>query len=85
MSGRNVNISKIAELAGVGKATVSRVLNNKPNVSPKTAKIRVRNILKNIPHIFTANIAPVSRKAPVIKLEVTPFALLFFTFIIYHL
>ncbi len=58
MSGRNVNISKIAELAGVGKATVSRVLNNKPNVSPKTAK-RVREIcdtLNYTPNFFASNI-----------------------------
>ena len=58
MSGRNVNISKIAELAGVGKATVSRVLNNKPNVSPKTAaKVReVCNVVGYTPNFFASNI-----------------------------
>lgn len=36
MSNRDFNIQEIARLAGVSKATVSRVLNNKPDVSAKT-------------------------------------------------
>ena len=54
----NVNISKIAELAGVGKATVSRVLNNKPNVSPETAE-KVRKVCEEFnytPNFFASNI-----------------------------
>lgn len=35
---RNVNIFKVAEEAGVSKSTVSRVINNKANVSEKTRK-----------------------------------------------
>jgi len=40
-----MTISDIAEMAGVGLATVSRVLNNSAKVSAKTAK-RVRSVLK---------------------------------------
>jgi len=39
-----VNIYDIAELAGVSIATVSRVLNDSPNVAEKT-KLRVREIM----------------------------------------
>ena len=39
-----MNIYDIAELAGVSIATVSRVLNDSPNVAEKT-KLRVREIM----------------------------------------
>ena len=44
MGGAAVNIYDIAELAGVSIATVSRVLNDSPNVAEKT-KLRVRGIM----------------------------------------
>jgi len=34
----NMNIEQIAKLAGVSKTTVSRVMNNKPDVNPETKK-----------------------------------------------
>jgi LacI family transcriptional regulator len=42
---RSLTISDIARMANVGVATVSRVLNNSPKVSPKTTE-RVRKILE---------------------------------------
>ena len=40
-----MNIYDIAREANVSIATVSRVLNGKPNISPKTAQ-RVREVLE---------------------------------------
>ena len=42
---KNITISEIAREAGVSKSTVSRVLNNKPDVLPET-KERVRKIVR---------------------------------------
>ena len=42
-----VNLSKVAEMAGVSIATVSRVINNSPNVNPKT-RIRVQEVIKDL-------------------------------------
>ena len=40
----SVTIDKVAEMAGVSKATVSRFLNNRGQVSPKTAETITRVI-----------------------------------------
>src|SRR5690554_6168516 len=42
---KNLNITEIASLASVSKSTVSRVINNKPDVSEKT-KAKVMSIIK---------------------------------------
>lgn len=44
MKQRNINISEIARMAGVSKTTVSRVINNRPDVKPAT-KERVERII----------------------------------------
>lgn len=43
----NVNLSKVAEKAGVSIATVSRVINNSPNVNPET-RMRVQQVIKDL-------------------------------------
>ncbi|NCE65063.1 LacI family transcriptional regulator [Pseudoflavonifractor sp. 524-17] len=45
--GENLTIIDIARLAGVSKSTVSRVLNNEPNVKPKTKEVVLRVIGEN--------------------------------------
>lgn len=42
------NISDIAKLSGVSKATVSRIINNKPNGFGKETKERVEKIIKEL-------------------------------------
>ena len=42
---KDTNIQKIAELAGVSKTTVSRVINNRPDVNPETRK-KVEEIIE---------------------------------------
>ena len=41
------NLNKVAEKAGVSIATVSRVINNSPNVNPET-RIKVQQIIKEL-------------------------------------
>ena len=42
---KNINLKKIAEIAGVSIATVSRVINDSPNVNPQT-RIKIEKIIK---------------------------------------
>jgi LacI family transcriptional regulator len=68
MSKRNITISEIAKLAGVSKTTVSRVLNNKPDVLPETRE-RIRAIIDDLdycPSIFAKAIS--NRKSNTIGL-----------------
>ncbi len=44
---KDTNIQKIAELAGVSKTTVSRVINNRPDVNPETRK-KVEEIIEDL-------------------------------------
>jgi LacI family transcriptional regulator/LacI family repressor for deo operon, udp, cdd, tsx, nupC, and nupG len=44
---KNISLKKVAEKAGVSIATVSRVINNSPNVNPQT-RIRVEKIIKEL-------------------------------------
>ena len=45
MSGMYISMKKIAELAGVSKTTVSRVINNRPDVNPQ-AREKVEKIIQ---------------------------------------
>lgn len=57
--GTKVTIYEIAERAGVGIGTVSRVLNNHPNVTPETRE-RVREIIRQMsyqPHTYAQRLA----------------------------
>ena len=58
MSDKRMNISEIAKLANVSKSTVSRVLNNKSNVQPKTKEKVQRVMIENdyYPSVFARNI-----------------------------
>jgi LacI family transcriptional regulator/LacI family repressor for deo operon, udp, cdd, tsx, nupC, and nupG len=44
---KNINLKKVAEKAGVSIATVSRVINDSPNVNPQT-RIKVEKIIKDL-------------------------------------
>lgn len=56
-----LNINDIARLAGTSKRTVSRVINNDPNVSPK--------MLKTIQHVIDENNYTPSRQARALSLR----------------
>ena len=43
----NISLKKVAEKAGVSIATVSRVINNSPNVNPET-RIKIEKIIKDL-------------------------------------
>ncbi len=45
--GKDVTIKDVAKKAGVSLMTVSRVLNNRPDVSPKTRK-RVQKVIEDL-------------------------------------
>lgn len=47
MSPNDTNIQKIADLAGVSKTTVSRVINNRPDVNPETRR-KVEEIIERL-------------------------------------
>jgi DNA-binding LacI/PurR family transcriptional regulator len=47
ISKRKTTINEVAQAAGVSRQTVSRVLNNRPDVSPKTRK-RVKEIINQL-------------------------------------
>lgn len=44
---KNINLKKVAEKAGVSIATVSRVINDSPNVNPQT-RIRIEKVIKEL-------------------------------------
>lgn len=44
---KNISLKKVAEKAGVSIATVSRVINNSPNVNPQT-RIKIEKIIKDL-------------------------------------
>ncbi len=44
---KNISLKKVAEKAGVSIATVSRVINNSPNVNPET-RIKIEKIIKDL-------------------------------------
>ena len=44
---KNPDLNQVAEAAGVSIATVSRVINNNPNVNPKT-RIKVQQVIKDL-------------------------------------
>lgn len=44
---KNISLKKVAEKAGVSIATVSRVINNSPNVNPQT-RIKIEKIIKEL-------------------------------------
>lgn len=44
---KNTNLKKVAEKAGVSIATVSRVINNSPNVNPQT-RIKIERLIKEL-------------------------------------
>ncbi len=57
--GRNATINDVARLAGVSITTVSRILNNKPDVAPATRQ-RVLDVIQDlnyIPHAQAQNLA----------------------------
>ena len=56
-----VTFSDIAELAGVSKATVSRVLNNQPRVSAKTRK-KVLNAAKELGYVSKGRANALNRR-----------------------
>ena len=43
----NINLKMVAEKAGVSIATVSRVINNSPNVNPQT-RIKIEKVIKEL-------------------------------------
>lgn len=57
--GTKITINDIARLAGVSKATVSRVLNNKVNVEPETRErvMRVINEHRFVPNVTASDLA----------------------------
>lgn len=66
----NITIKDIARLANVSSATVSRVLNNKPDVNPKTRKL-ILDIIKKYdyqPNVFAKAIS--SKKSNTIGLVI---------------
>ena len=59
MTGKRLTIEDIARLAGVSKATVSRVLNGKPDVDPDT-RARIRHLMDEqrfVPSATATNLA----------------------------
>ncbi len=55
----NITISEIARLANVSKTTVSRVLNNKPDVQPETRE-KIKRLIEELdyqPNIFAKGIS----------------------------
>ncbi len=59
MAGKRLTIADIARLAGVSKATVSRVLNGKPDVDPST-RARIRRLMEEqgfVPNATATNLA----------------------------
>jgi LacI family transcriptional regulator/LacI family repressor for deo operon, udp, cdd, tsx, nupC, and nupG len=44
---KNISLNKVAEKAGVSTATVSRVINNSPNVNPET-RLKVQQVIKEL-------------------------------------
>jgi len=59
MPNKHVTIKQVAESAGVSIQTVSRVLNNRPEVSPETRQ-RVQEIISNLgyhPFAFARGLA----------------------------
>src|ERR1051326_8547916 len=59
MAGKRLTIEDIARLAGVSKATVSRVLNGKPDVDPDT-RARIRLLMEEqrfVPSATATNLA----------------------------
>lgn len=60
--GTTMNIYDIAELAGVSIATVSRVLNDSPNVAEKT-KLKVRRILEENNYVPSGFLRGLSQNA----------------------
>lgn len=56
---RKLTIQDIARLAGVSKATVSRVLNHKPDVAPNTREgiLRIMQEQGFVPSIMAAGLA----------------------------
>ena len=50
--GKKVTISDIARLSDLSEATISRVLNNKPNVSPATRQI-VLDAIETLGYVHT--------------------------------
>ena len=59
MSAKRLTIDDIARLAGVSKATISRVLNNKPDVDPNT-RARILQLVAEqnfVPNATAANLA----------------------------
>ena len=59
MTGKRLTIEDIARLAGVSKATVSRVLNGKPDVDPAT-RARIRHLMDEqrfVPSATATNLA----------------------------
>lgn len=58
MSGSNVTIADVAEIAGVSKMSVSRVLNGQPGVSEKTRQ-RILEVIEQIGYV--PNLGPNAR------------------------
>ena len=61
MEQKNINISEIARMAGVSKTTVSRVINNRPDVKPDT-KEKVERIIKECGYCPSAIAQAFSKK-----------------------
>lgn len=61
MEQKNINISEIARMAGVSKTTVSRVINNRPDVKPVT-KEKVERIIKECGYCPSAIAQAFSKK-----------------------
>lgn len=61
---KNVNSSKIARIAGVSRSTVSRVINNYPDVSEKTREkvLKTIKMYNYYPNIFAQELAGKKKK-----------------------
>src|SRR6185503_13046369 len=73
-----MSISKVAQRAGVSVATVSRVINRLPSVSPQTAK-QVRMAMKELAYVpaeIRPGPKPGSRRTPRLRTKVGTIAVL---------
>jgi LacI family repressor for deo operon, udp, cdd, tsx, nupC, and nupG len=58
--GARLNMADVAALAGVSKATVSRVLNDAPGVSEPT-RVRIRALVKDLSYVVSPDASRLSR------------------------
>jgi DNA-binding LacI/PurR family transcriptional regulator len=59
VSNKRITIKDVAQIAGVSTQTISRVLNDRPDVSAKT-RVRVQRVISNLgysPNVFARNLS----------------------------